>query len=579
MPSPGDELILEILLALAVLVVTTICGLPLAWCAGTRTITRIALSFALGYVLLSTAGIAGALVGIDPIVPQAGAVLAGTVLCARRCIRHRSEAPGPGSFDRDDWIVLGAGALYLIIGILFFDRLVMWMGGDAVAHAEMVRMLLENQTLPIGLLRLGSYWEYYPKGFHYYAYLWAKAFPILDVIQTVPVVITVVTPLLLYSLVREMRKDAASAYAFILACFVFPAHYSYLIWGGYPSAAAEMLLVSAVLAAVVRSRTLPALLLGVLLSHGRLLALAFGVLLSWGLAERLRRHITVQHLSVILSGLVTLVAAFLFIHRPEYLVSVFSDRGLASDFVARWYPALLALFGGAIAIVRREQLDRLAMAWAGAVILIVLLADSGPLGFVGTADRLLLVLYLPLSLLAALALCRMDGGDTRMKAAFLLVLIATGSASMCTVLYSYAGAWGLPPEDYDAIMWLSRQNLSDAVCINLDETGAWVYPLTGIRVANPRMGPGASPFDRNLIPKIIADPGSLDVTRALSSFVQVRYLIYISSVSVSRPGYVPPFAEYNQIYPAVNMSFPEYSYDLIYHKGTYIFGFPKGAFS
>ncbi len=479
---------------------TTICGLPLVWCAGTRSLTRIVLSFALGYVLLSTAGIAGALVGIDPIVPQVCTALAGAFLCARLYVRHRSEVHGLGSLDldRDDWIVLCAGALYLIIGILFFDRLGQWMGGDAVAHAEMVRMLLEGQTLPVGLPRLESYWEYYPKGFHYYAYLWAKAFPILDVIQTVPVVITAVTPLLLYSLVREMRQDAASAYAFVLACLAFPAHYSYLIWGGYPSAAAEMLLVAAVLAAVARRWALLVLLPGILLSHARLLALAIGVFFCWELAERLRRHLTALHLSVIFGGFVALAAAYLSVHRPEYFVSVFSDRGLASEFVARWYPALLALFGGAIAFVRREKLDRLALAWAGGVILVVLLADSGALRFVGTADRLLLVLYLPLSLLAALALCRMDGGDTRMKAAFLLVLIAIGSASMCIVLYSYAGAWGLPQDDYDAIMWLSGQNLSDAICINLDETGAWVYPLTGIRVANPRMGPGASPFDRNL---------------------------------------------------------------------------------
>jgi hypothetical protein len=578
--TPGDELILHILLALAILGVTVICGLPLVRSAGTRSLTRIALSFALGYVLLSTAGIAGALVGIDTIVPQVCTVIACAFLCARFYVHHRSEAHGPGSLDldRDDRIVLCVGALYLIIVILFFDRLGQWMGGDAVAHAEMVRMLLEGQTLPVGLPRLESYWEYYPKGFHYYAYLWAKAFPILDVIQTVPIVITVVTPLLLYSLVREMKQDAASAYTFVLACLAFPAHYSYLIWGGYPSAAAEMLLVAAVLAAVVRRWALLVLLPGILLSHARLLALAIGVLFCWGQTEWLRRHLTARHQIVIFGGLVALVAAYLSIHRPEYLVSVFSDRGLASDFVARWYPALLALFGGAIALVRRGKLDRLALAWAGAVIFIVLLADSGPLRFVGTADRLLLVFYLPLSILAALALCRMDGGDTRMKAAFLLVLIAIGSASMGIVLYSYAGAWGLPQEDYDAIMWLSGQNLSDAVCINLDETGAWVYPLTGIRVANPRMGPGAPPFDRNLIPKIIADPGSPDVTRALCS-VGARYLIFISSVSISRPGYVPPFAEYSQIYPVVNMNFSEDSYDLIYQNGTYIFGFPKGAFS
>ncbi|HEX7445547.1 MAG TPA: hypothetical protein VF300_04075 [Methanothrix sp.] len=93
------------------------------------------------------------------------------------------------------------------------------------------------------------------------------------------------------------------------------------------------------------------------------------------------------------------------------------------------------------------------------------------------------------------------------------------------------------------------------------------------------MGPGASPFDRNLTAKIIADPNSLDVIDALGSFGKARYLIYISSMSVSRPGYIPPFAEYSQVYPVVNMSFSDNSYDLIYHNGTYIFGFPKGAFS
>jgi hypothetical protein len=29
----------------------------------------------------------------------------------------------------------------------------------------------------------------------------------------------------------------------------------------------------------------------------------------------------------------------------------------------------------------------------------------------------------------------------------------------------------------------------------------------------------------------------------------------------------------------VNLGFPEESYDLIYSRGAYIYGFPKGAFS
>jgi hypothetical protein len=329
-----------------------------------------------------------------------------------------------------------------------------------------------------------------------------------------------------------------------------------------------MLLVAAVLAAVVRSWALPAMLLGIMFSHARLLVLAIEVLLCWELAERLRRHLTALHQSVIFVGLVALTTAYLSFHRPEYLVSVFSDRGLASEFVARWYPALLALFGGAIAIVRREQLDRLSLAWAGALILIVLLADTGPLRFIGTADRLLLVLYLPLSLLGALALCRMEGGDARIKASFLLVLIATGSASMGVVLYSYAGAWGLPQEDYDAIMWLSGQNLSDAVCINLDDTGAWVYPLTGIHVAWPLTPMG---FNYGLPERIATDPGNRTMLEELRGIEHQNTLIYISSASITRPGYVPPFAVNSRVYPEVNLSFPDADYELLYENVSRIY--------
>ena len=567
----GDELILNFLLSLAILIVTVLSGMPYVLGAGRRTLTRIALSFALGYFMLSTAGILGSLLGMDPILPQIFVALLGLILCLRFYFRNRFELHKPINLDldRDDWIVLGSCALYMIMCILFLDRLVMWMAGDAVAHAEMVRMLIDGQTLPVNLPLVGNHWEYYPKGFHYYAYIWAKAFPILNVIQTVPVLITTFTPLLLYSIVREMKQDAASSYTFILASFAFSTHYSYLIWSGYPSAAAEMLLVAAVLAAVVKSRVLLVVLpLGMLFSHSRILTLGLGFLLFWGLAEWMRRHLSAKHMSVIFGGFLVLGAGYLSVHRPEYLVSVFSDQDLASQFVARWYPALLAVFGGAIALVRKERLDRLALTWAGSMLLIVLLADSGPLRILGTADRLLLSLYLPLSLLVALAICRMDGGDARIKASFLLVLIAMGAATMGLVLYSYAGAWGLPHEDYDAMMWLSEQNLSDAVCINADETGEWVYPLTGIQTAWPRGTPTGFCWD--LLGRIRCDPGNMTVLDELRSIEHQNVLVYISSVSVLRPGHTPPFAEHEP-FPLVNLSYPDKDYKLLYDKGARIY--------
>jgi len=214
------------------------------------------------------------------------------------------------------------------------------------------------------------------------------------------------------------------------------------------------------------------------------------------------------------------------------------------------------------------------------VALMVLLADTGPLKFVGTADRLLLGLYLPLSLLAASALAKMDGAVPKVRAGFMLVLILCGALGMGAVFYSYTGSWAITQEDYNAITWLGEQNYSDALFINLDETGGWVYPLTGIHAASPRMWAArAEPFDWSLTQKIIADPGSSEVREALSGSGYNRSLIYISNISLSRPGYVPPFAEYSGIFPAVNLSFPLESYDLIYSRGAYIYGFPRGAFA
>jgi len=564
-------MISDLLLALVVYIVTVLSGMPFALSAERRTLTRIAFSFALGYVLLSLAGILGALLGIDPILPQMLAVLAGVLLCSRLYLLHRAELHDAISldFDRTDWIVLGSWALYLVMGIFFFDRLIMWMAGDAVAHAEMLRMLIDGHTLPVKLPLLGNYWEYYPKGFHYYAYLWAKAFPLIDVIQTLPVLITAATPLILYSVVREMKQEAASAYAFLLATFAFSTHYSYLIWGGYPSAAAEMLLVAAVLAAVLKNRLLfIALALGVLLSHPRILALGMGILLAYCLTEWLRRHLTLRHLSILGGGLLVLAAGWLWMHRPEYLLSVFSNQDLASQFVARWYPAFLAVFGAAIAMVRQERLDRMALAWTGSMILMVLLADSGSLSFLGTADRLLLPLYLPLSLLAALALCRMAGEDARIRATFLLILISIGVASTSLVLYSYAGPWGLPEQDYDAMIWLSQQNLSDPVCINLDQTGAWVYPLTGIRTSCPRVAPTG--FSCELSSRIGWDPGDRAAIDELKSIGHENALIYVSSVSILRPGHIPPFAGHDA-FPLLNLSFSQADYELLYDDGARIY--------
>lgn len=563
--TTGDSLIPDLILAASAVLLTTACGLPFLRSSRGRALTRLSLSFTLGCVLLIISGIAGGLTGIDPLIPQAFLLIVCLAACAYG-FAHRSM--DIKRLDRDDLIAIGMAALYLVVGVIFFNRISMWMGGDAVAHAELIRTLLDGGKLPVGLPRVGSYWEYYPKGFHHYAYPFARMFSVEDVIQVLPVVITSVTPLMLYSIVRETRAEAAT-YATLLATFLFPAHYSHLIWGGYPTATAEMLLVASVLSCIVEIRALPVMLLGALLAHARVLAISIAVLSSWAAAANLRRFRRI-HQQLLLITTVAMLALYIMLHRPDYLISVFGDRIQASDFVARWYPSILALLGGIIAFMRDERLDRMALAWAGAVIAVVLLADSGPLSFIGTPDRILLELYLPLSILGALALSRMDSGDLGLRRAFLLALLLVGVVSMMVVLESYAESWGMPREDHDAIMWIKAQNMSDAVCVNLDETGAWIYPLTGVRVARGRFTGG---FSYPLPGMVIRDPNDPTVLEALERLGRRNVLIYVSSVSISRPGHVPPFAEHAGAFPTVNMSFSPEHYDLVYDRGARIYRF------
>jgi hypothetical protein len=619
-PARGAEMIIQAVLACAVAFTAVICGAPIVIrCAPqARWLTKICLSFALGFALLMLAGVFSVLLRADPLVAPCGVALlsiSSLILDRKRIIgivdcKISNCAGWQERLDKCDWLALAVAALYIIICIAYFDRIIIWMGGDSLAHAEIVRMLMDKRSVPISIPPLASYWEYYPKGFHIFVYPWAMAFGLLDALRTIPILITAAVPLLLYSILREKQRSPSEAlYAMILACFVFPAHYSYLIWGGFPTATAEMLSVATILSIIAMRRwmfiVLPILLLGVLFAHARLLSLAVAVLILWQMADFLsfdrffktrpnkKLGPVVSAIAAMLILIAILVAVELILHgnSPKFLLSVLSSRDLATEYAARWYPGFLSLFGMVIAFLRRDKMDRLALSWLGALAAIVLLADTGPLGFIGTADRLLLSLYLPLSILAASALSMMEGGadkegtdrikkdgGIRIKAAFALILTFCGILSMFAVFYGFAGSWGLPEEDYKAIKWLEKQNYSDAVCINLDETGAWVYPLNGIRVTRSRMSAASAPFNIGLIPMIIADPANRDVINALGSIKQARYLIFISSVSISRPGYIPPFAENLYPYPSVNLSYPTDSYDLIYQNATRILGFPKEAF-
>lgn len=578
------SLILDLILVALVLFITALSAAPIIFsaCPGARWLTKMSIAFVTGFALIELAGILCSFLGFHSLLLQLGVVIAGLAwfFCNRKKILSRKAI----ALDREDGAVLAIAALYLVACLLFFDRIIIWMGGDSLAHAEVIRMLLDGNVIPVSVPPFGSYWEYYPKGFHLFSYPWASVFPLPNIVQTIPVLITTITPLLFYSVARELSRKDEAIYVFILACVVFSAPYSNLIWAGYPTITAEMFLVAALLSVIVDKRLLPVFLAGVLFSHARLLALTIVVLLFWLIGSRMSSSLPdkrKRQLALIAAaGIMAVASACLIlpIHRPEFLVSIVSSQSTASEYAARWYPAFLSLFGAAIAFFRRDRMGILALSWAAAVSCVVLLADVGLLSFIGTADRLLLDLYLPLSLLAASALSRMDGSDSRIRASFILILVLCGFFGMGAVFHSYTASWAIPSADYDAIQWLGKQNFSDALCINLDETGAWVYPLTGMTVAHHRMLRPDRGIGLGAIRSIIANPARPGVIKALNASGYNRSLIYVSYVSLARQGYVPPFAQHSGKFPSVNLNFSKDSYDLIYDKGARIYGYPRGAF-
>ena len=78
------DLILELILAFVVLSITTICAAPIVFYMApkARWLTRIDLSFVLGFTLITLAGILSAYLCVNPMMLQGGVVLAGFHLLA-----------------------------------------------------------------------------------------------------------------------------------------------------------------------------------------------------------------------------------------------------------------------------------------------------------------------------------------------------------------------------------------------------------------------------------------------------------------------------------------------------------------
>jgi hypothetical protein len=608
-------MIADIGYALIILFLTVLCGAPFVHHLNKNNIiTKLSLSFVIGYTLLSLTGLLANTVGINPFFAQL-LVLFFSLTAISFFVLARDRFPGikvkiREGFEKEDKLVLVFGLIYLLGCLYFFDSIIMWMGGDAQGHASIIRYLLDGSSVPVSVYPFGTYWECYPKAFHLYSYFWASLLPIemVRLIQVVPVIITTVTSLLIYSVVREFGNPKIALYAFVIACFVFIPHSSYLIWAGYPAAAAEMLLVGIMLAILVDRRFLPLLIIGIAFTHTRFLVYCAAIVFTWigieyifrnkgGWKNKNKKYLAFY--SVVVVAAIAVIASFIIIkigilqcnvHSPRFLTELATSRELTAEYIARWYPAMLSVVGVVVAAFKRDKLDRFVFAWIVGILALVILVDIGVLNLYIEPNRAFTELYIPLSILAAYPVYAVqryltdsansgnnknEGKDRKqMKVVLVLaiILLLIGGVSTGVVFKSYVGSWALPEADYQAMVWMREQRFENAICINLDTVGRWIYPLTGIQVSNPRSVPRPDITRKG---QVIGNPNEPKTIEMLYSD-SLRYehvLLYVSNVTNTRPGHRPPFTIFDECYPKVNVSnFNATFYDLIYARdGAYVF--------
>jgi len=579
------DLILKIIFAVIIFSGTTACGIPIIFrfVKNARWLTKIVISFSAGFVLLLLSGIAANVLLINPFFFQ----IICFVACCIAIIPIRSTLTI--NVDQADKIVISLSVVYALILIAFFNSIIMWMAGDAVTHASIIRMLMDGQSIPVNIFPFGSAWEIYPKGFHFYSFFWINKFSLLGGIQVIPVLISTMVPLLFYSLIREMNEPETtlSLYTFIFACFCFPAHYAYLIWAGYPSIAAEMLLVASLVAVIIEKRLLVLFLIGLLVVHPRFLVFLVGILVIWWIfiilqqhEEEIRTHLrwTLLLLGLGICGLVFCVWALFPVHPPTLLTSIITDRSLATDYITRWLWALFSLFGIIIALYQRNRIEVLCGAWIISMGLLALFIDLGPLGWLTATDRVYALLYLPLAFFAAIAIFSLVSSNPKIKTAFLLVIIITGILMMGVIFSSYSASWKIPREDYNAIMWMNEQKDQNISCMNLDPTGGWIYPLTGIKILNPGALLRDTEDNSNnfkLWNQLLSNPNSQKSRQMMAQF-KVPVYIFVSNASLSEKSSEIPFTRVSDRFPVItNITFSKAYYDVPYTEGAIIARYPK----
>jgi len=536
-------------------------------------LSRISLAFPLGFCIISLSGIIAKLVGIHIFLIQLLIVSTSLIIFIKKGHYARFRR----SFASNK-MIFAVVSLYMLACIFFLFQMPAWASGDMEMHALRLRLFLDDGDMPVSVYPFGSYWEYYPKAFYFYCYFWLNLLPIslIDVLKVVPVAITGFTSLCIYGLTRQFTDKNTAVYALVFATFLFAPHYAYLIWGGYPAAAGELILMSFFLSLFVDRRLSGFFIVALVMTHTSYVVYAAIILGCWLFLRELvlgrNKRLLFAATAIMFFSVIVIVFVSGSLHSPVFVESILSDHFQTLKYALLWIPGVVAFPSIWKTVKHRRRGDLFFLCWVVVILGFALAVDTGLIDFSLIAvDRILITAYIPLSVFAGMTVSGLKGGR------YALILLASiGLIVFSGVFLWYIHNWALPEPDFEAIMWLKNQGFENTAVFNMDSTGRWIYPLTGLPVSVTKES-YRRPWWYGIRGEIAKGPMRATTIRYMDEMKDSysHVLIYLSNMSTTRPGFQAPFLRNNEGYSTLTTEdFSSEYYRVLYAQdGAYVFEF------
>jgi hypothetical protein len=529
---------------------TTLSGYPVAQKIKNNAPTsKMVLSFAFGFGVISISGIVGVIIGIDSFILQA------TVTCFLILVfliiffkKNSSEKLREiVEHLREDQIIYLFGSLVTLVLVYYFSQIIIWTAGDGTFHSSVIRLIVEGEKVPVRLIPGGDY-THYPKGFHFYVAFYLKflKFDIIQAMKILPILVVVMVYFGIYALIQELNFPRNLAVFAFMTSFAFWKHFYPLIWMGYPQLTADFFIVTLILSMFLESQNgypkLSIFILTILyFIHPRHFLYSVPVLI-WILISKFHglsfRSFFLSFFTSfgMLSLLLIVFGKIGSPHYPAYITKLATGVESLTGFMFIWNIGLLAIVGIYFSLQRRSPGDWLLLMIFFSWLFMAFLIDSSIFRIDIPDKRSYSKLFIPLSFFTASFLYRLTI-PLKDKIKVYLVAVNTFLIFFLLITSAFINApilgWVMTESDYIAMRSLEGKT---GITINADPTGRWIYPITGLKVTNLR---GITLLNDSELKQIINSPNSEETFRIMDGLKKRygRVYIFISQRTLEKPGY------------------------------------------